>query len=172
MSFKMVKLYMVKSSTGSMMINGPDTFALKDTIKRCGGKWFPAISTWEVPATSDLQPLMDELLLLDEARLVAAAKLKAEKKTQRAFDKTPEGQALLREQAAAKAAAAKVAMREQVLRCLAEKAATGAYHWICCEKCTVVDWKRQHTTCWDCGSDDGQGGRNCFRVRGGIYTGD
>ena len=168
----MVKLYMVKSADGGMMINGPDTFALKEMIKRCGGKWYAKINTWEIPAGCDIQPLMDELLLLDETRLVAAAKLKAEKKAQRAFDKTPEGQALLRVKAAEKAAAAKVEMREKVLRCLAEKQATGAYHWICCEKCEVIDWGRQHTSCWDCGHDDGQGGRNTFRVRGRLYTGD
>ena len=81
-------------------------------------------------------------------------------KAQRMFDATPEGQAII-----------KANQKAKVMAALAQKAETGAYHWICCEHCEVIDWARQHTSCKPCGSFDGQSW-NTFRVRGRLYTGD
>ena len=155
-----IKLNIVKTAGGAANITGYDTFALKEAIKRCGGRWEAASKTWIVPPPCDLAPLEEEMRLLGETRKAEAKAERERRKAERAFAATPEGKA-----------AAKAAARQRVLACLAEKAKTGAYHWICCEKCEVIDWQRQHTSCWDCGDDKGLW-RDCFRVRGRIYTGD
>jgi hypothetical protein len=151
-----VKLRIVTGADGAHTINGNDTYELKDIIKSCGGKWQPNKKSWLVPSGRDLTPLETAIAAL-KAKRESDAK---EKLAERAFALTEEGKAL-----------AKAKAREIVKNCLSEKAKTGAYYWICCEKCEVIDWHRMHTYCWDCGSDDGQS-RNCFRVRGSIYTGD
>jgi hypothetical protein len=68
-------------------------------------------------------------------------------------------------------AARQEAERLRILACLEQKEKTGAYHWICCEKCEVIDWGRQHTSCQACAVWGGQSW-NTFRVRGSIFTGD
>uniref|UniRef100_A0A6C0DSB9 Uncharacterized protein n=1 Tax=viral metagenome TaxID=1070528 RepID=A0A6C0DSB9_9ZZZZ len=155
-----MSLNIVNNTDGTTSINGRDTFDLKEVIKAAGGRWTAATQTWTVPAGRDLQPLKDAAAALPERRKAERAAARAQLAAMRAYAATPEGQA-----------AAKAAAKEVIRRCLAEKAATGAYQWICCESCEVVDWQRQHTYCWDCGHDNGAW-RDCFRVRGSIYTGD
>ena len=61
--------------------------------------------------------------------------------------------------------------RERVKRAIQEKAKTGAYWWICCEECRVIDWHKKHTSCSKCAEWDGYCW-NSFRVNGSIFTGD
>ena len=153
----MVKLNLETGADGATTISGKDAFALKEAIKRCGGKWMALTKTWVIPAGNALNALENEMQLLNQTRL--------QEKVQQAFNKTTEGRAL-------KAADDKMVMYTMVMQCLAEKQKTGKYQWVCCDKCIVLDWTRQHTTCWDCGHDDGQGGRSTFRISGRLYTGD
>ena len=156
---KHVKLYST-SIDNKLVLYGYDTFALKDAIKACGAKWNQESKTWVITDPTDLSPLISAASTLSTQRTQEAKDKREAAKAQRAFDLTPEGQAAI--QAKAKAL---------VLSALAEKAKTGAYHWICCEDCVVIDWSRQHTSCKPCGSFDGQS-LNTFRVRGRLYTGD
>jgi xanthine dehydrogenase molybdopterin-binding subunit B len=89
-----------------------------------------------------------------------AAVERAEKKKAAAYAASPEG-----------IAEAKEKQRNLILACLEEKKKTGAYHWICCEKCEVIDWARKHTSCRACADWDGQSW-NSFCVNGRRYTGD
>ena len=52
----------------------------------------------------------------------------------------------------------------------AEQKQASNVHWICCEKCTVIDSRRGHTSCMDHAEWDGQSW-NSFRVFGRLYTG-
>jgi hypothetical protein len=155
-----VKLSIIKGADGAHTITGYDTYDLKEVIKSCGGKWAPSTKSWVVPCGNDLAQLELAIADLTAKRASENKEKRAKLKAERAFALTEEGRALAKEKALA-----------QVKACLAEKAKTGAYHWICCEKCEVIDWQRQHTSCWDCGSDNGLW-RDCFRVRGRLYTGD
>lgn len=142
-TYKLVKL--IANKVGSAwIVSGFDTFAVKETIKSLGGKWDPLAKTWSIVA-EDISVLDAAAKELSETR-VAAKKYAA----------SPEGRA--------------ATYKAQFEAALALKA-TGAYHWICCDKCVVVDWGRQHTTCDACAVNCGPY-KNSFRVRGMIYTGD
>lgn len=151
---------MTTGADGATTITGYDTYDLKEVIKSCGGKWAPLTKSWVVMEGKDLGLLETAISELKAKRSSEAKEKRDKLKAERAFAATEEGRALAKAKALA-----------HVKACLVEKAKTGAYHWICCEKCEVIDWQRQHTSCWDCGSDNGQS-RNCFRVRGRLYTGD
>ena len=162
MEFKQMKHVKLYSSSidNKLVLYGYDTFALKDAIKACGAKWHQESKTWVITDPTDLSPLISAVSALSEQRTQEAKDKREAAKAQRAFDLTPEGQAIIQSKAKA-----------LVLSALAEKAKTGAYHWICCEDCVVIDWSRQHTSCKPCGSFDGLS-LNTFRVRGRLYTGD
>jgi len=149
-----------KKTTSNLIIGGA-TFYAKETIKAIGGRWDPSTSSWLLPVHLDSEHLRKELM--DKA-LAAEKADKKKKKEERAaeltYARSPEG-----------IAAAKEAQRLHILACLEEKKRTGDYHWICCEKCEVIDWGRQHTSCMACAVWNGQSW-NSFRVRGSIFTGD
>jgi hypothetical protein len=171
-----VNLSIIKGADSAHTITGNDTYELKEAIKSCGGKWTPLTRSWVVPAHRSLVPLEAAIQKLKDQRIAEAeAKQTADEEFKKAAEALA-GRALAKAELKAKRAAAKLekakaAEKERVKACLAEKAKSGAYHWICCEKCEVVDWYKQHTYCWDCGVDKGLY-RDCFRVRGSIYTGD
>lgn len=171
-----VNLSIIKGGDGANTVTGYDTYELKEAIKSCGGKWEPFTRSWVVQAHRSLAPLEAAMQALkDQRQAVAEAKRAADEEFKKAAEALA-GHALKKSElkaarAAAKLEKAKAADKMRVKACLAEKAKTGAYSWICCEKCEVVDWYKQHTYCWDCGSDKGLY-RDCFRVRGSIYTGD
>ena len=149
--YKFVSLNATKKDD-AWVISGNDTFALKETIKSMGGKWDPTTKAWSVIA--------DDLTTLSEAAKTLGESRAAEKKAAKEYALSPEGINARIE-----------AEKARIAACLAEKARTGAYHWICCDKCTVIDWIRQHTSCDACAVDCGLY-KNTFRVRGRIYTGD
>jgi len=130
-----------------VMISGK-TFNVKDRLKELGGRWNPQVSQWSIPAAADSPALRDELEALASQKKAEEA---AANKAARLYAASPEGKA---------AAAA-----EEKQRIKAAVAAGST--WICCDKCTVIDWSRQHTSCQACAIDG-----NTFRKRGNIYTGD
>ena len=139
------------------------TFDIKDKIKELGGRWDPVLRAWSLPLEMDTE---DTRTRLGVATTEAEERLKAERKAEReekkrkvAYRQTPEGQA-----------EARAAARGVIKSCLAEKAKTGKFHWICCEECEVIDWQRQHTACNACRVWDGQSWSSFF-VRGSLYTG-
>jgi hypothetical protein len=149
-----------KKTQANLVISGK-TFYAKEAIKAVGGKWDPSTSSWMLPVHIDSEMLRKDLM--EKAVLLETQTKKKEKeeaKAAREFARSPEG-----------IAAAKEAERLRILECLEQKNKTGAYHWICCEKCTVIDWARQHTSCQACAEWSGQSW-NTFRVRGSIFTGD
>lgn len=160
----------ITETTAGWVVSG-STFAMKEHIKAVGGKWQADTRTWFIDLANDISPLLEAKAADEAARAAATLKAKVERKAQRAFDATPEGiEAKRVKMMAARAAAAEKA-KAQVLWALAEKArGVAGYHWICCESCEVIDWKRQHTSCRPCGVWDGQSW-NTFRVRGSIFTG-
>jgi hypothetical protein len=136
------------------------TFDIKDTIKELGGRWDAARRVWTLLESEGARAKLLAASAAAEDRLKAERKAeREEKKRKAAYLLTPEGQAEARAEA-----------RAVVKSCLDEKAKTGKFHWICCEECVVVDWKRQHTSCKACAQWDGQSW-NSFFVRGGLYTG-
>lgn len=149
------------SKTQANLVISGKTFFAKEAIKALGGKWDPSTSSWMLPVHIDSEMLRKDLtekaILLEKE---AKNKGREEAKAARCFARSPEG-----------IAAAKEAERLRILACLEQKKKTGAYHWICCEKCTVIDWGRQHTSCMACAEWGGQSW-NTFRVRGSIFTGD
>lgn len=82
------------------------------------------------------------------------------RKAQKAYEESPEG-----------IEAAVEAERQRIHWCFEQKQKTGAYWWLCCAECTVIDWKRHHTSCMKCAEWDGYCW-NSFRVNGSIFTGD
>lgn len=143
LSFKKIQTYLIVSGK---------TFYAKEAIKTLGGKWDPVMSHWLLPAHLDSEMLRKDLQ--EKATSIEKenkAKEKAKRKADRAGDPLTE--------------------RQKILACLEEKKKTGAYHWICCEKCEVIDWARKHTSCRACADWDGQSW-NSFCVNGRRYTGD
>jgi len=148
---------LIFSTTDKSLIVGGNTFYAKEDIKALGGKWEPSSKTWALPIQLDSTSLRTTL---QDKRTATEKSIKetekAQKKAEKAYAASPEGRA-----------AAAAAEHQLILNCLEQKKTTGAYHWICCDKCVVIDWKRQHTSCSACAHDG-----NTFRVRGSIYTGD
>lgn len=139
----------------NIMISGK-TFYAKEAIKSAGGKWDSDKRCWTISSNVSSEILKE----LEDAAKEGVKKEKEEKKAAAVFAKSPEGIAKRQEEE-----------RLKILACLEQKKTTGAYHWICCEKCVVVDWGRQHTSCMACADWSGQSW-NTFCVRGRRYTGD
>ena len=136
-------------SDNQMMVSGK-TFHAKEALKAACAKWSSEKSSWILPMaafTQDLKESLTQMVMDVVASEKAAAKTAA--KAVVAYEASPEGR------------------KARLLAALAQKAKTGAFCWICCEQCTVMDWQRQHTSC-QVHSHDG----NTVRVRGAIYTGD
>jgi len=81
-----------KTAAGAASMTGYDTFALKEAIKQCGGRWEAATKIWIVPPPCDLAPLEEEMRLLAETRKAEAKAERERRKAERAFVATPEGQ--------------------------------------------------------------------------------
>ena len=141
LSFKTIQSYLAI---------GGKTFHAKEVIKRLGGKWDPVMNAWLVPADLDNETFRKSL---QHKASIAENTAKLNEKMKRAAAKSAAGIA----EAHAKAKA-------RVVECLEMKKKTGAYSWICCEDCTVINWQRQTTSCTTCGYT--------FRARGMVYTGD
>lgn len=149
-----------KKTEANLIISGK-TFYAKEAIKAVGGKWDPSIYSWTLPAHIDSEMLRKDILEKASAtEKVEKKKEKDAKAAAKAYALSPEG-----------IAAAKEEQKQRILACLEEKKKTGAYHWICCEQCEVIDWGRQHTSCQACAEWGGQSW-NTFCVRGRRYTGD
>ena len=152
-TFPYIKLQIAGDAEQGWAIIGYDTYALKDIIKKAGGKWNPETKTWSIPPTAAIEPFYAELKAISDGRR-AQRKIDAAAAQERIrLANTPE------------------AKKQRVLDALAIKAKTGQYYWICCEECEVIDWQRAHTSCKACAVDCGLY-KNTFRVRGNIFTGD
>lgn len=149
------------SKTQANLVISGKTFYAKEAIKALGGKWDPSTSSWMLPVHIDSEMLRKDLQgKADTMEKTEKANTRERKKAERAYAMSAEG-----------IADAKEKQRQVILSCLEQKKKTGAYHWICCEKCEVIDWGRQHTSCMACAEWSGQSW-NTFRVRGSIFTGD
>lgn len=149
------------SKTQANLVISGKTFYAKEAIKALGGKWDPSTSSWMLPVHIDSEMLRKDLQgKADTMEKTEKANARERKKAERAYAMSAEG-----------IADAKEKQRQVILACLEQKKKTGAYHWICCEKCEVIDWGRQHTSCMACAEWSGQSW-NTFRVRGSIFTGD
>jgi len=157
-AIKHVNLYATEVENG-FTLSGYDTFALKTEIKAAGGKWNAETKSWFLK-NGALTSVRSAALKLSETREKEKKEAKIAAAAKRIFDLTPEG-----------IAENKRLAKEKVLWALEQNKKTGAYPWICCEECKVIDWVRQFTSCEPCGSGEGIG-RNTFRVRGRLYTGD
>lgn len=124
------------------------TFPIKELLKTLDARWDPSILQWTLPIHLDSEHLRNTLTQKLEDNIVIE---KVEKKKAIEFARSPEGIAMVKNQ-------------------IEEKRKTGAYHWICCDECEVIDWRRQHTSCKACAEFDGQSW-NSFRVSGRLYTG-
>lgn len=146
-------------SAEKLVVSGK-TFYAKDPIKSHGGIWDPQSSSWSIPLEKD-SPEFRRTLQLEANALEKAQKAKerAERKAQREYEASPEGI-----QAAAEAE------RERVRKCF-EQRKTGAYWWICCADCKVLNWHLKHTTCMKCAEWDGYCW-NSYRINGSIFVGD
>jgi hypothetical protein len=140
-------------------------------LKRYGGIWntekkiwvFPSAANQEHLRTSILDDIEDDNILERAAALKREEQAKEERKKARAATKALK---LWKESPEGKAALA-LEEREKV-----RQAKAAGTHWICCEECEVIDWKRQFTSCKIHCVDHGGGWIDSFRVRGCIYTGD
>jgi len=128
-----------------------NTFYVKEFLKKAGAKWVPAEKAWTLPITKDSPDFRKLLLVManDGAKLEKETK-KAEEAARQIYLASPE--------------AVKDALK-------AKAAGDHSLHWICCDKCVVLDWSRQHTSCQACGHDNGFW-KDTFFVRGRLRTGD
>ena len=148
---------MLKFQTTQDMLQVTGSFDIKDHLKSLGAKWNPDARSWDLPIAMDTPDFRE---VLKESLRVMKKLIKDEKEKKRIYDSSPEG---INEK--------KLRQRELMKKYLEEKKKTGAYHWICCEECEIVDWNRQHTNCMKCAEWNGLTW-NSFRIRGMIYTGD
>lgn len=145
LSFKTIQAYLAI---------GGKTFHAKEVIKSFGGKWDPAMNMWLVPADLDNETFRKTLQhKASIAENTAKLNEKMKRAAARVIAKSPVG-----------IAEAKAKAKALIVECLEMKKKTGAYSWICCEDCTVINWQRQTTSCTTCGYT--------FRARGMVYTGD
>ena len=145
---------LVFSKTEQNIVISGKTFYAKEAIKSAGGKWDVASQHWTISSDVTSDMLKD----LEDTAKDAKKKEKDDKAAALAYARSPEGIVAQNDEG-----------RKKILACLEDK--TGAYHWICCEKCEVIDWGRQHTSCMACAQWSGQSW-NSFCVRGRPYTGD
>jgi len=148
-------------TTDDHLLVGGKTFYVKDVIKVIGGKWQSSTSSWAIPVFLDNNLLRDTLQKdSDTAYSLIKKKEREQRKAQKAYDASSEGMA-----------AAADAERQRILWCFEQKQKTGAYWWLCCADCKVVDWNRRCTSCMKCAEWDGYCW-NSFRKNGSIFTGD
>lgn len=122
------------------------TFNIKDTLKNLNAVWNSEKTCWQLPVHIDSSNLRSNL---QEKAYIAERDVKLKEKEARKYASSREGQ-------------------EEAKRwALEQKKKNGSYHWICCEKCTIINWDKQHTSCDACAEYG-----NSFRVRGRLYTGD
>ena len=156
------------NKTQTHLVIGGKTFYAKEAIKAVGGSWDPSTYSWNLPVHLDSTTLRNDLEAKGKEVYEEERKKKKEEKqkekqrlvAQRIYDATPEG-----------IAQKKAKEKEAVLAALEQNKKNGAFHWICCEQCEVIDWGRKHTSCMACAEWNGQTW-NSFRVRGSIFTGD
>jgi hypothetical protein len=148
------------TNTESLVIGGK-TFYIKEALKALGASWNAKMKQWELPCALDSTELRNQLLKKTQENIQEErANKKAEDKAKKIWEASPEGKA------------ARVAQEKTfLLECLKKKKTNGAFHWICCENCVVLDWARQHTSCQACGHDNGMW-KETFFVRGRLRTGD
>ena len=120
------------------------TFDVKDILKAHGASWDSQMAAWVFRGQGDVEAVRAAVTAEVDAAVAAKKITLAAAKAHRAWLKTPAGQA----------------------HAVAEARAAGAY-WICCDKCKVIDWERQHTSCTACVRQS----TSSFRVRGVVYTG-
>jgi hypothetical protein len=153
------KMLVFTQSAEKLVVSGK-TFYAKEPIKSHGGIWDSLSSSWSIPLEKD-SPEFRRALQLEANAIEKAQKAKerAERKAQREYEASPEG-----------IEAAVETERKRVRWCF-EQDKTGAYWWICCAECNVIDWYKKHTSCMKCAEWDGYCW-NSFRVNGSIFTGD
>jgi hypothetical protein len=156
------KMLVFKKTDKNIVISGK-TFYARDAIKSAGGKWDPMTQSWTI--SNSVSP--EVLKGLEEAAKEEAKKEKNARKVERDASRAATAYALTPLGIAERAEAE----RRRIAWCLEQKAKTGEYHWICCEKVRVTDWARQHTWCNACGADYGTHIEGFF-VRGLLRTGD
>jgi hypothetical protein len=148
-------------TTEDHLLIGGNTFYIKDAIRVLGGRWRKELSCWSLPIFLDNEELREVMQGDAEAACKAERKKRREEaKAARAYWASPEGLARAEEEE-----------RARVRRALEQKKETGAYWWVCCEECKVIDWHKKHTSCRACAEWDGYCW-NSFRVNGSIFTGD
>ena len=117
-TFPFIKLQIAGDATQGWSIGGYDTYALKDHIKKAGGKWQPKTKTWSIAAAADaaaMDTFYAELKGISDNRRAERKVAAAATKERVRLANTPE------------------AKKQRVLDALAIKAKTGQYYWICCE---------------------------------------
>ena len=149
LSFKTIQTYLAI---------GGKTFHAKEVIKSLGGKWDPIMYAWLLPSAHDNEEFRKTLqhkasVAENAAKLNMEMKHEAEAKAMAERQHLADAEKMVPPEAKAR-----------VIECLEMKKKTGAYSWICCEDCTVINWQRQTTCCTTCGYT--------FRARGMVYTGD
>jgi hypothetical protein len=149
------------NTTDDYLLIGGKTFYIKDALRTLGAKWRKDTSSWALCIFFDSEELRNAMLKDAESACKAERKKRRDElKAARDYWASPEGQTRAAEEE-----------RERVKRAIQEKAKTGAYWWICCEECRVIDWHKKHTSCSKCAEWDGYCW-NSFRVNGSIFTGD
>lgn len=125
---------------------------IKDHLQSLGAEWNSDNESWDFPISSDSVIFR---IGIEEA-FNTASNIKGRR--HRDYDITPAG-----------AIEKKLQERETIKKCLEENEITGAYRWICCEECEVIDWNRQYTNCVKC-AEWIDGTLSSFRVRGVIRS--
>lgn len=150
------KIAFAKENGGDDMVVCGKAFYVKEQLKKAGARWNPATKVWTLKVEAATEDLLDELNKLADVAVKAekdAQKKKLEEaETLAAFYKTPEG---------------KEKQWADIQEIRKTPGGAGAYSFICCKECEVIDWVRQHTSCNACGVDG-----NTFFVRGRLRTGD
>ena len=149
------------TTTDDYLLIGGKTFYIKESLRTLGAKWRKETSSRALCVFFDSEELRHAMLRdVETAQKAERKKKRDEAKVARAYWASPEGQAQAAEEE-----------RQRVKYALEQKKKTGAYWWICCEECRVIDWHRKHTSCSKCAEWDGFCW-NSFRVNGSIYTND
>ena len=149
------------STTDDHLLIGGKTFYIKESLRSLGAKWRKESSCWALCIFLDNEDL--RAAMLGDAKSAHKAIKQQERqkrKAQKTYEESPEG-----------IEAAAEAERQRIRWCFEQKQKTGAYWWLCCAECTVIHWKRRHTSCMKCAEWDGYCW-NSFRVNGSIFTGD
>jgi hypothetical protein len=137
-----------------MVVWGKTYYTLK-TLKTLGGSWDSKTRVWTLPLECNTPFILEGLerearegvQAEKEEKLLEREIETGEKKRRLEFAETPEGRKALFD-----------ASRQQVKSAYE----SGECPWMCCANCSVVDWKRRHTSCIT----------HEFRVNGSLFTSD